>query len=183
VTLGFVLAMLVVLGPAPDDGPASFNHAARYGFCFLLGVVSYHFRDRIPVSPWLVILSAALAYMCAETRFEGAAYMIMAGHLVLVAGARDYGVLTSFCRKTDLSYGVYIYGLACSAIAGRACPRHRGDKPDGAGARDRADSRSGNRGIGSRSRRYGSRGWRRDGCCRALGSPPDRARPQPGSGD
>jgi peptidoglycan/LPS O-acetylase OafA/YrhL len=109
-TLGFVLAMLVILGPAPDDGPGSFNHAARYGFCFLLGVFAYHFRDRIPVSPWLLIVSAALAYMCAETRFEGAAYMTLAGHLVLVAGARDYGVLTSFCRKIDLSYGVYIYG-------------------------------------------------------------------------
>jgi len=108
--LGLAFAMLVILGPAPDDGPASFNHAARYGFCFLLGVVAHHFRDRVPVSPWLLIASAGLAFMCAETRFEGAAYMILTGHLVLVAGARDYGILTSFCRNTDLSYGVYIYG-------------------------------------------------------------------------
>lgn len=103
-------AMTVILGPAPDMGPASFNHLARYGFCFLLGVLAHHFRHRLSVSPWLLIVSTAFAVISSGTVYQGAAYMVLAGHLVLAAGARDYPPLTSFCRKTDLSYGIYIYG-------------------------------------------------------------------------
>lgn len=109
-SLVVAFALVVILGPAPDMGPASFNHAARYGFCFLLGVVAHHFRDRLTVAAWPLIVPLAFAYLSSGTVFEGVAYMILAGHLVLVAGARDYPLLTSFSRKTDLSYGVYIYG-------------------------------------------------------------------------
>lgn len=109
-SVAFAFAMVVVLGPAPDMGAASFNHLARYGFCFLLGVLAYHFRHRLSVSPWLLTFSIAFAVISSGTRFQGAAYMVLAAQLVLVAGAGDYPPLTLFCRKTDLSYGIYIYG-------------------------------------------------------------------------
>ncbi len=109
-SVAVVLGTLVIVGPAPDIGPVLLNHAARYEFCFLLGVAAHHFSARLPVSPWLLGISAAFAYLSAGSILEGCAYMVLVGHLVLVAGARDYLFLTSFTRKTDLSYGVYIYG-------------------------------------------------------------------------
>ena len=82
----------------------------RYGFCFLLGVIAHHYRDRLRLSPWLLVFSAALVLVLAGTVLEAAAYIVLVGHLVLVAGARSYGALTTYTRKSDLSYGAYIYG-------------------------------------------------------------------------
>ena len=112
------LALAVALGIFVFAAPLSegqhfagwLYQLGRYGFCFLLGVLGYHFRDRFSLSPWLLILPAALVLLLAGTKFEAAAYVIFVAHIVLVAGSMNYGVLTSFCRKSDLSYGTYIYG-------------------------------------------------------------------------
>ncbi|MHB1100989.1 MAG: hypothetical protein ACYCZR_15705, partial [Burkholderiales bacterium] len=63
-----------------------------------------------PLSPWPLIFSAALVLILAGSMLEAAAYIVLVGHIVLVAGARSYGFFTTFSRKSDLSYGTYIYG-------------------------------------------------------------------------
>lgn len=82
----------------------------RYGFCFLLGVVAHHFRQTLSLSPWLMVPTAGLVVLLRGTAFEPAAYVVLTAHLVLVAGSFNFGLLTAVTRKSDLSYGTYIYG-------------------------------------------------------------------------
>lgn len=110
--VAFALGAFLFAAP-PSEGQENASwlyQMGRYGFCFLLGVVGYHFRDRLPLSPWLLIFSEALVLILAGSMLEAAAYIVLVGHIVLVAGARSYGVFTTFSRKSDLSYGTYIYG-------------------------------------------------------------------------
>lgn len=85
-------------------------HLGRYEFCFLLGVLAFHFREQVSLSAWSLVLSAAFVIACHDTAFEAAAYTILTAHLVIVFGTRDYGILSAYNRKSDISYGTYIYG-------------------------------------------------------------------------
>jgi peptidoglycan/LPS O-acetylase OafA/YrhL len=96
------------LREARESAPA--YQLGRYGFCFLLGVVAYHFRQQFSLSPWLLALTAGLVVALHGTALEPAAYVVLTAHLVLIAGSLDYGLFTLLTRKSDLSYGTYIYG-------------------------------------------------------------------------
>jgi peptidoglycan/LPS O-acetylase OafA/YrhL len=89
---------------------SSVYQLGRYEFCFLLGVVAFHFRERISLSARPVIVTFAIVVACHDTVFEPAAYIVLTAHLVIIAGARQYGWLSAISRKSDLSYGTYIYG-------------------------------------------------------------------------
>lgn len=110
--LAIALGIFVFAAPLSDGQHHAgwFYQLGRYGFCFLLGVLCYHFRDRFSLSPWLLTVTAALVLLLAGTKFAAAAYVMLVAHIVLVAGSTSYGVFTSFCRRSDLSYGTYIYG-------------------------------------------------------------------------
>lgn len=110
--LAVVLGIFVLAAPSPNgqDGVYWLYQLGRYGFCFLLGVIFYHFRERLSLSPLLLILPATLVLLLAGTKLAAVGYAIFVAHMVLVAGATSYGVFTSFSRKSDLSYGAYIYG-------------------------------------------------------------------------
>jgi peptidoglycan/LPS O-acetylase OafA/YrhL len=110
--LAVALGIFVLAAPSLDGqgGVYWLYQLGRYGFCFLLGVIAYHFRERLSLSPLLLILPATLVLLLAGTKLAAAGYVIFVAHMVLVAGARSYGALTSFSRKSDLSYGTYIYG-------------------------------------------------------------------------
>lgn len=96
-TFSLFLALTVALGifvfaaPLPDgqDGTYWLYQLGRYGFCFLLGVIAYHFRDRLSLSPLLLILPATLVLLLAGTKLAAAGYVIFVAHMVLVAGARS----------------------------------------------------------------------------------------------
>ena len=85
-------------------------HMGRYGFCFILGALAYRFRHSIPLTPWLLTTSLAVAVAATGTRFAGLAYIVLVAHLVMVAGSFSYGPLTRITRDIDVSYGTYIYG-------------------------------------------------------------------------
>lgn len=82
----------------------------RYEFCFLLGMLAFHWRERISLSAWPLMVTAAFVVACHDTAFEAAAYIVLTAHLVILAGARDYGLFSIYSRRSDLSYGTYIYG-------------------------------------------------------------------------
>ncbi len=82
----------------------------RYGFCFMLGALAYRFRSGIPLTPWLLTASLAVAIAATGTRFASLAYIVLVAHLVIVIGSFGFGPLTRFARDTDVSYGTYIYG-------------------------------------------------------------------------
>lgn len=110
--LAFALGTFVFAAPLFEgqENASSLYQIGRYGFCFLLGVVAHHFRNRLSLSPWLLILPVALVLILTGTMLEAAAYIILVAHIVLVAGARSYGMFTTISRESDLSYGTYIYG-------------------------------------------------------------------------
>lgn len=107
--LSFVLFMSF---PASHD-PAGSSwpyQLGRYGFCFLLGMIAFHYRHRLSLSADLLMFPTAMLLICLGTFAEEAAYVALTAHLTLLAGARSYGALTRFTQRSDLSYGTYIYG-------------------------------------------------------------------------
>lgn len=103
----FLLATMFIPRPAGDT---FVHHLLRYGLCFMIGVAAYHLSSRIPVSAWLLPLTALSAWLMRDTLLEEPAFLLLAAHLVLVGGSRSYGALTRWTRRTDISYGTYIYG-------------------------------------------------------------------------
>jgi peptidoglycan/LPS O-acetylase OafA/YrhL len=89
---------------------SSVYQLGRYEFCFLVGVLAFHFRERITLAAWSLLVTAAGVVACHDTAFEAAAYILLVAHLVIVLGARDFGVFSAVSRRMDISYGTYIYG-------------------------------------------------------------------------
>jgi peptidoglycan/LPS O-acetylase OafA/YrhL len=90
--------------------------SSRYAVCFLLGVLAYSFRERLNVSPTWLTLTAFGGWLFVNSRLEPLGWIFLAAHLSIVAGAADYGVVSRFCRRIDLSYGAYIYGWPVQKI-------------------------------------------------------------------
>ena len=81
----------------------------RYGFCFTLGMIAYHYRDRVSLSPVWLAGSIAVVLVTRGTAFEHAAWVVVVAHPAMLAGARHYGAATTLTQRHDISYGVYIY--------------------------------------------------------------------------
>ena len=111
-SLAIALATFLVAHSVPDEpgGTTWVYQLGRCTFCFLLGVLAHRFKDWLSLSPRLLVLSGAVVLIAAGTRFEATAYIVLVAHLVLIAGAQYYGLLTIYSRRSDLSYGTYIYG-------------------------------------------------------------------------
>lgn len=108
--LGFALVLFTAQAAMEQVGDTSHLYQlGRYGFCFTLGMIAYHYRDRVSLSPWWLIGSALLVVLARGTALEHAAYVVVVAHAVMLAGARRYGALTRATQRHDISYGVYIY--------------------------------------------------------------------------
>lgn len=108
---GVTLAILTASAPPLGEMEAPwFFQLSRYGFCFLLGMIAYRLRHQISLNPWLLIFTGALAIASTQTILRQAAAIVLVAHIVMLLGARNYGLFTRLSRKSDLSYGVYIYG-------------------------------------------------------------------------
>jgi peptidoglycan/LPS O-acetylase OafA/YrhL len=106
-----IFGLLVIFESDSDEGLRSALHqVARFGFCFMLGVLAYFYRERLPVSWAFLPLTLLIAFVLRGTFIEKHAFLIAVAHLVIVFGAINYGALTRWTRETDISYGVYIYG-------------------------------------------------------------------------
>jgi peptidoglycan/LPS O-acetylase OafA/YrhL len=82
----------------------------RFGFCFLLGVAAYAVRDKIVLSPIPIIAAIPVLWLLNDTILAHPAYCIFIAYLVLLLGWALPGALARFARRTDISYGTYIYG-------------------------------------------------------------------------
>ncbi|MBL8579859.1 MAG: acyltransferase [Mesorhizobium sp.] len=105
----FFLA-LEILSPHRPEEHTSIHQLARYGLCFMIGVVAFHLRSSIPVTPVLLPATVALVFLARQTVFEAPAYFLLVAHISFVLAARDFGALTRWTRRNDISYGTYIYG-------------------------------------------------------------------------
>jgi peptidoglycan/LPS O-acetylase OafA/YrhL len=89
-----------------------FEHGIRLLFAFYLGVIAWHFRDRIyPNVTHLLILLAINAGLIAFEIYYPVVQIIFVGYLGLFLGTQNYGALSTFTDKQDYSYGIYIIGF------------------------------------------------------------------------
>ena len=108
--LGFALVLFTAQAAMESVGHTSHLYQlGRYGFCFALGMIAYHYRDRVPLSPGWLAASVLLVVATRGTALEHAAYVVLVAHAAMLAGARHYGALTRLTQRHDISYGVYIY--------------------------------------------------------------------------
>lgn len=110
----WVLLMIVALSLAAmfaENLSATWIYnLSRYELCFMLGVLAHRFRNRIPLDARYLLPTITIAYLLADTHIGYATNIFAVAHLVLVVGALQFGSLTTYTRKVDLSYGMYIYG-------------------------------------------------------------------------
>lgn len=106
----FFYFVLIEAFPEVADSIVALESLARFGFCFMIGVLAYAFRDRIVLSPALLTAFAALAWLLNDTVMARAAYLILVAYLVLVLGSGSYGAIGRWTRSNDISYGTYLYG-------------------------------------------------------------------------
>lgn len=76
----------------------------------MIGVTAFHQSPSIPVSPWLLAITALATLLARDTIFEAPAFFLFVAHLVFVLASRRWGKLTSWTQRADGSYGTYIYG-------------------------------------------------------------------------
>lgn len=111
---GLAMAFIELVWVGAQDTP--FESFSRYGFSFLLGINFYRWRHFIPTSLGSLAPTALLTYAFHGTDLAAPAYIILCGHLGVVLGCRDYGYLSAWARRTDISYGTYIYGWPVQQI-------------------------------------------------------------------
>ena len=105
------LALTIILRPFEiSDGWGALFQAAKFGSCFLLGVVAYKYRSAIPTSALWLLVSLAIATALGNTSLALLAFIVLDAHLALVVGSHDFAALSAWTRSNDMSYGTYIYG-------------------------------------------------------------------------
>lgn len=108
--VGLAAAFLSQLGEraVADHGVA--DHLLRFWVCFFLGVTAYRLRHRLRLSPAGAILATAALVAANGTILEEAVSYVATGYLMLCLAALPLGPVRRLFARTDLSYGLYIYG-------------------------------------------------------------------------
>lgn len=108
--LGFALTLFTAQAAMERVGDTSHLYQlGRYGFCFALGMMAFHYRDRVSLAPKWLAATVLLVALSHDTALEHAAYVMLVAHVTLLLGTRRYGALTTLTQRHDISYGVYIY--------------------------------------------------------------------------
>lgn len=103
--------LLIIFNAEIDEGyRGALHQVARFGFCFMLGVLAYFYRDSFPVSFVFLPVTLAIAFLLRGTFLEKHAFLGFVAHFTIALGAINFGTLTRWSRETDISYGTYIYG-------------------------------------------------------------------------
>ncbi len=110
-SVALLFGLLIVFNVENDSGlQGALYQIARFGLCFMMGVLAYFYRGSIPVSVLFLPITLVMAVLFNGTVLEKHAFIFLVAHLVIVLGALRYGGLTRWASKTDISYGTYIYG-------------------------------------------------------------------------
>ncbi|MGI4878049.1 MAG: acyltransferase family protein [Janthinobacterium lividum] len=79
-------------------------------YCFLTGVVAFHWRDRIPVNRWLFVAACVAGYgllLVPHTVFIVQVPLI---YIILWLGMQKFPRI-ELLQRGDYSYGIYLYGF------------------------------------------------------------------------
>lgn len=109
--LSLSLILTIILQPFEiNEGWGALFQAAKFGLCFLLGVIAYKYRSSISTNALWFLASLAAATVLGNTGISLLAFIVLDAHLALVVGSHDFGALSVWTRSNDMSYGTYIYG-------------------------------------------------------------------------
>lgn len=88
------------------------DHFSRMGFAFFAGAFAWHLRSRIPLS-WnlfAVLLGAAWLLTATGLPFYRPAQILVTFYGAAMLASINYGWLSRVTDRTDLSYGIYVFG-------------------------------------------------------------------------
>ena len=88
----------------------------RFIMCFSLGALAFAHRDRIVLSPQLLLLGAAVACLAYGTRLAQPALVLVTAYSTLVLAAQSFGAFSRWTERTDLSYGIYLWGWPVAQV-------------------------------------------------------------------
>lgn len=83
---------------------------------FVMGMVMYHYRTRIPHSRLLALACIILMYAARNTTYFIDVFMILWAYLVLYVGFLPSRTLQAYNRLGDYSYGTYLYAFPIQQI-------------------------------------------------------------------
>jgi peptidoglycan/LPS O-acetylase OafA/YrhL len=89
-------------------------HARRMLLAFLVGVLWFLFKDRIPLDGRIALASACALAIFARTPQVWRALPLFGGYLLFYSAAKL--PVRNFDRKGDFSYGIYIYAFPIQQI-------------------------------------------------------------------
>jgi peptidoglycan/LPS O-acetylase OafA/YrhL len=105
---------LVLTWPSDPEAATAPFHLARFWLCFLLGAAFYRYRADIRLSWTGLAILALVWWLGRSTPVEPFLTFVLAGYGALVLAAVPLRTLREFTNRTDLSYGIYIYGWPTS---------------------------------------------------------------------
>lgn len=114
---GTSLVLAVYLATIPIAMPSdTLGHIRHFGLCYALGVAAFLAADRLPVSCaiWLATIAALLAAI--GTPLQPAATIICTAYGAIWAASFRWGGLRAAANRTDLSFGLYVWGWPIGQI-------------------------------------------------------------------
>lgn len=93
-----------------ESGLGALFQAAKFSFCFILGMVAYLYRTYLPTHIVWLSLTVLLIVIGSQSHISLLAYILLDAHITIVFGSAYFGFLTEWTRDNDISYGTYIYG-------------------------------------------------------------------------
>ena len=94
----------------PVELAGTLQHLRHFGLCYAAGVAAYAVADRLPVSGTILAALIAMSLFAFGSRISDLALVALLGYGALWLGARDWGRWSAFAGRTDLSYGIYVFG-------------------------------------------------------------------------
>jgi peptidoglycan/LPS O-acetylase OafA/YrhL len=110
--------LTIILQPYQDvNGLGALFQAAKFSFCFLLGVVAYQCRTLVRTHVAWLAITVLLVVLSSQSPIALLAYILMDAHLAIIVGSTNFGLLTQWTQQNDISYGTYIYGWPVQQFA------------------------------------------------------------------
>lgn len=120
--LSLLVCVPITLTGLPPKGATLVDNVVRFWLCFLLGVSFYRYRARLTVFWPILVGVSVLWWLSWTTSLEPVLTFALAGYGAVWLATLPLGGLRSWANRTDLSYGVYIYGWPTSQTLAWAVP-------------------------------------------------------------
>ena len=118
--LGAYIAILTL--PQLAALPKTAYHLSRLVSTFFLGVLAWHYRDRIVLSLPILAAIAAVTLLLNGGPLGEPAFALFDAYGAMCFAALPLGRLRDWTNRADISYGLYIYGWTIEQILVQTMP-------------------------------------------------------------